>query len=59
MQKHPSKPYNPDIANTFFRAWNIESWGRGAIKMIHASKAHKIAPPKFSHTPPDFQVELI
>lgn len=58
-QKHPSKPYNPDIANTFFRAGYIESWGRGTIKMINACKAHKIAPPIFSNAPPDFQVELI
>lgn len=58
-QKHPSKPHNPDIANTFFRAGYIESWGRGTIKMINACKAHKIAPPIFSNIPPDFQVELI
>lgn len=24
--KHPSRPYNPDIANAFFRAGLIESW---------------------------------
>lgn len=58
-QKHPSKPHNPDIANTFFRAGYIESWGRGTIKMINACKAHKLAPPVFSNIPPDFQVELI
>jgi ATP-dependent DNA helicase RecG len=58
-QKHPSKPHNPDIANTFFRAGYIESWGRGTIKMINACKTHKIAPPIFSNLPPDFQVELI
>lgn len=58
-QKHPSKPHNPDIANTFFRIGYIESWGRGTIKMINACKAHKIAPPIFSNIPPDFQVELI
>jgi ATP-dependent DNA helicase RecG len=58
-QKHPSKPHNPDIANIFFRAGYIESWGRGTIKMINACKAHKIAPPVFSNIPPDFQVELI
>jgi ATP-dependent DNA helicase RecG len=58
-QKHPSKPHNPDIANTFFRAGYIESWGRGTIKMINACKAHKTVPPIFSNIPPDFQVELI
>ncbi|MBT5269672.1 MAG: transcriptional regulator, partial [Candidatus Marinimicrobia bacterium] len=26
LRKHPSKPYNPDIANAFFRAGMIESW---------------------------------
>lgn len=57
--KHPSKPFNPDIANTLFRAGYIESWGRGTIKIINACKAHKIAPPAFSNIPPDFQVELI
>lgn len=59
MQKHPSKPFNPDIANTLFRAGYIESWGRGTIKIINACKAHKIAPPIFANTPPDFEVTLI
>ena len=58
-QKHPSKPHNPDIANTFFRAGYIESWGRGTIKIVNACKAHKIAPPIFYNIPPDFQVELV
>lgn len=58
-QKHPSKPFNPDIANTLFRAGYIESWGRGTIKIINSCKASKIAPPIFSNEPPDFQVELI
>lgn len=30
---HGSKPFNPDIANTFFRAGFIESWGRGIEKI--------------------------
>ncbi|MEO9893104.1 ATP-binding protein [Aurantibacter sp.] len=58
-EKHPSKPFNPDIANTLFRAGYIESWGRGTIKIINACKAHKIAPPIFANTAPDFQVTLI
>ena len=28
LGKHSSQPANPDIANTFFRAGKIESWGR-------------------------------
>lgn len=57
--KHPSKPFNPDIANTLFRAGYIESWGRGTIKIIKACKEHNIAPPIFSNIPTDFQVTLI
>lgn len=33
LDKHPSKPFNPDIANALFRSGNIESWGRGISKM--------------------------
>ena len=33
MSKHASKPFNPLIANAFFRAGMIESWGRGIEKI--------------------------
>ena len=36
MGKHASHPYNPDIANAFFRAGLIESWGRGIERIIEA-----------------------
>ena len=32
-EKHYSKPYNPLIAQTFFKAGFIESWGRGFEKI--------------------------
>jgi ATP-dependent DNA helicase RecG len=32
--KHPSVPYNPDIARTFFRAGLIEAWGQGIFRII-------------------------
>lgn len=34
--KHPSHPYNLFIANTFFVAGYIESWGRGIDKICNA-----------------------
>jgi ATP-dependent DNA helicase RecG len=58
-KKHSSIPFNPDIANTFFRVGFIEAWGQGTNKMINACKKHEIAPPRFSNEAPDFQVELI
>ena len=33
MEPHDSKPYNPDIANVFYRAGYIEHWGRGIQKI--------------------------
>ncbi len=33
MQEHSSRPYNPDIANAFFRSGYVESWGRGIEKI--------------------------
>ena len=38
MGKHRSRPYNPLIANTFFRAGFIESWGRGIEKIKDSCK---------------------
>lgn len=38
MGKHRSRPYNPLIANTFFRAGFIEAWGRGIEKIKDSCK---------------------
>lgn len=32
-QRHESVPYNPKIADVFYRAGEIESWGRGFLKI--------------------------
>lgn len=36
--KHPSIPYNPLLANVFFRLGFIEAWGRGFVKMKEECK---------------------
>jgi ATP-dependent DNA helicase RecG len=41
-------PYNPLIANAFFRAGLIEAWGRGIYKIISECKIFGAAPPKFN-----------
>lgn len=43
--KHPSQPYNPDIANAFFRAGLIEAWGSGIERMGDACRAADCLPP--------------
>ncbi|MDR2962835.1 MAG: putative DNA binding domain-containing protein [Bacteroidales bacterium] len=45
LQKHPSIPYNPDIANTLFRSGDIETWGRGYRKIIKSVLKNKQLPP--------------
>jgi ATP-dependent DNA helicase RecG len=47
QRKHPSKPFNPDLANTLFRAGYIESWGRGTLKMITECHAHHLPAPRY------------
>jgi ATP-dependent DNA helicase RecG len=55
-QKHSSIPYNPDIANAFFRAGFVESWGRGTIKIIKQYKKHGLPKPEFENSGKDFWV---
>ena len=54
--KHPSRPYNPDIANAFFRSGLIESWGRGTIKIFNEAKAAKTPVPIFRYEDNGFYV---
>lgn len=55
-KKHPSKPYNPDIANCFFRAGLIESWGRGTLNILNECKQAKLPLPNFNVQDSDFTV---
>lgn len=58
LEKHASRPYNPDIANALFRSGYIESWGRGTIKIIKECKASGIPEPVFSYDSSDISVEF-
>ncbi len=40
-------PYNPDIANTFFRAGHVETWGRGIQKICESCQNHGIPNPEY------------
>jgi ATP-dependent DNA helicase RecG len=46
-QKHPSRPRNKHIAEAFFRAGYIESWGRGIEKIMTAFKETGLPEPIF------------
>ena len=47
MQRHRSRPFNPDIANTFFRAGFVETWGRGIQKICEACVQHGSQEPEY------------
>jgi len=47
QKKHPSIPFNPNIAKVFFRAGLIESWGTGIDKIIDESKKYNGVVPSF------------
>jgi ATP-dependent DNA helicase RecG len=53
---HKSTPYNPLIANTFFRSGQIEAWGRGIKKIIDACVDDGLPVPEFRITPTEFMV---
>ena len=47
LGKHPSRPYNPLLANAFFRMGYVEAWGRGIEKINRECREHEIQPPKY------------
>ena len=58
LGKHPSVPFNPDVANTFFRAGQIESWGRGIERMIQVCRAAGAPDPVLRHEETGLWVEF-
>ena len=58
MERHKSRPYNPDIANTFFRAGYVETWGRGIQKICEACKRHGIPEPEYTVLGGDITVKF-
>ena len=46
-KSHQSIPYNPDMANVFYRAGYIEHWGRGIQKINDACQELGAEPPRF------------
>ena len=58
MKTHNSRPYNPDLANTFFRAGYIESWGRGIQKICEECNLIGAKIPEYSILGDDITVKF-
>ena len=56
MHEHSSRPYNPDIANAFFRSGYVESWGRGIEIMTEQCSMAKLPPPTITNDGSDFLI---
>lgn len=50
MKSHPSRPRNKKIAQAFFRAGYIESWGRGIEKILTAFQEAGLPEPIFEES---------
>jgi ATP-dependent DNA helicase RecG len=55
---HASRPWNPLIAQTFYRRGIIESWGRGTLKMAELTERAGLVPPEFEATGTDVLVRF-
>jgi ATP-dependent DNA helicase RecG len=55
---HASEPHNPKIANAFFLAGFVESWGRGVQKIFTECKLDGIYPPAYTMAGGSLVVEL-
>ena len=58
LKEHMSEPYNPLIANAFFRTGDIEAWGRGIAMIRDACRKNGTDFPTFEFGPTSMMVEF-
>lgn len=57
-RRHVSHPFNPEIANVFFRAGEIEAWGRGIERIFGACRDEGVPEPLLTYEGNDFSIEF-
>jgi ATP-dependent DNA helicase RecG len=58
LAPHNSRPLNPDIAHTFFRAGEIEAWGRGIERIFEACREAGTPKPRLRFSGSDLLTEF-
>jgi ATP-dependent DNA helicase RecG len=58
LGEHASRPFNPSVANAFFRAGQIEAWGRGIQRIFDACREAGSPKPAVRYQPGDMWVEF-
>lgn len=56
---HPSRPRNELIADVFFKAGLIETWGHGTLKMVEVCKQEGLREPVYVEEFGGFSVKLV
>lgn len=56
--EHLSIPRNPILADIFYKAGLIESWGRGTLQIVSLCRDHGLAEPVFENSDHAFTVSL-
>jgi ATP-dependent DNA helicase RecG len=59
LKEHPSLPFNPHIANAFFRAGEIEAWGRGIERIFQACRDAGTPEPQVRLTGHDLLIDFL
>ena len=58
LGEHASLPYNPNVANAFFRAGEIEAWGRGIQRIFQACRDAATPKPRVRFAGHDLWMEF-
>ena len=58
LGEHSSSPYNPAVANAFFRSGEIEAWGRGIQRIFQACHEAGTPMPLVRYEPNDLWLEF-
>jgi ATP-dependent DNA helicase RecG len=58
LKQHSSRPFNPSVANAFFRAGDIEAWGRGIHQIFAACREAETPKPRVLYEPGDMWFEF-
>ncbi len=58
LADHASTPFNPALANAFFRAGEIETWGRGIQRIFEACESAGTPVPIIDYQPNDLWIEF-
>jgi ATP-dependent DNA helicase RecG len=58
LRDHSSEPYNPLIANAFFRAGFVEAWGRGIRKIFDECRRHGNPEPRYDVYPKNIMLNI-